>query len=160
MNTALTRATAKGYHIGPGYRRLLRRYQAVRLAENGADFRDVYRFFLDAHGERDAYQQSARVFRGSAQKRRLVISARDSHDLNKRPLTFEWKILRGDASRLPRTNDGGLGARDRPCRSFRRSPERPGHDPQRSRQMELESLNWTFVIDVFLYRKFRGIGWL
>src|SRR5207244_6304921 len=27
-------------------RKLWRRYQAVRLAESGADFRDVYRFFL------------------------------------------------------------------------------------------------------------------
>jgi uncharacterized protein (TIGR02421 family) len=47
-------------------RRLLRRYQAVRLAENGADFGDVYRFFLEyAGGERDAYRQAARIFRGS-----------------------------------------------------------------------------------------------
>jgi uncharacterized protein (TIGR02421 family) len=45
--------------------RLWRRTQAVRMAEAGADFLQVYRFFLrhtdDPH---DSYQQSARVFRG------------------------------------------------------------------------------------------------
>lgn len=47
-------------------RRLRRRYQAVRLADEGADFRDLFRFFLaDFDDPRDAYQQSARVFRGS-----------------------------------------------------------------------------------------------
>jgi uncharacterized protein (TIGR02421 family) len=47
-------------------RRLLRRYQAVRLAEKGADFLDVFHFFLEeVANPRDAYQQAKRVFRGS-----------------------------------------------------------------------------------------------
>jgi uncharacterized protein (TIGR02421 family) len=46
--------------------RLQRRYRAVQMAENGADFRDIYRLFLAADGEpRDAFQQAARIFRGS-----------------------------------------------------------------------------------------------
>jgi uncharacterized protein (TIGR02421 family) len=47
-------------------RRLWDRYRAVRMAEAGADFRDVFRFFLaDAADDRDAYQQTVRIFRGS-----------------------------------------------------------------------------------------------
>jgi uncharacterized protein (TIGR02421 family) len=47
-------------------RRLHRRYQAVRLADDGADFHEVFGFFLaDSDDPRDAYQQTARVFRGS-----------------------------------------------------------------------------------------------
>jgi uncharacterized protein (TIGR02421 family) len=47
-------------------RKLWRRYQAVRLADAGADFRDVYRFFLDHSDDgRDSFHQAARVFRGS-----------------------------------------------------------------------------------------------
>jgi uncharacterized protein (TIGR02421 family) len=47
-------------------RRLWRRYQAVRRADAGADFRDVYRYFLEASDDpRDSYHQAARVFRGS-----------------------------------------------------------------------------------------------
>ena len=47
-------------------RRLWRRYQAVRLADAGADFRDVYRFYLESGDTPcDSYHQAARVFRGS-----------------------------------------------------------------------------------------------
>lgn len=47
-------------------RRLARRYQAVRMADDGADFRDVFRLFLsDSDDRRDACRQAARVFRGS-----------------------------------------------------------------------------------------------
>ncbi len=46
-------------------RRLARRYNAVRAAMAGADFRDVYRSLLDATGDpRSSFQQAARVFRG------------------------------------------------------------------------------------------------
>jgi uncharacterized protein (TIGR02421 family) len=46
--------------------RLGRRYQAVRMAQAGADFIDVYRHFLEAHDDpHDSFQQAARVFRGS-----------------------------------------------------------------------------------------------
>jgi uncharacterized protein (TIGR02421 family) len=47
-------------------RRLAHRIQGVALAESGADFLDVYRFFLDAAYEpRESYQQATRIFRGS-----------------------------------------------------------------------------------------------
>lgn len=51
-------------HLGR-IRRLKLRYDAVRAAAAGADFRDVYRSLMAATGdERASYQQSARVFRG------------------------------------------------------------------------------------------------
>jgi len=47
-------------------RRLMQRVQAVALAEEGASFLDVYRFFLDEGCEpHESYQQAVRVFRGS-----------------------------------------------------------------------------------------------
>jgi len=47
-------------------RRLAHRIQGVALAESGADFLDVYRFFLEAAYEpRESYQQTMRIFRGS-----------------------------------------------------------------------------------------------
>lgn len=47
-------------------RRLAHRIQGVALAESGADFLDVYRFFLDAVYEpRESYQHAMRIFRGS-----------------------------------------------------------------------------------------------
>jgi uncharacterized protein (TIGR02421 family) len=47
-------------------RQLCRRLEAVARTEDGADFRDIYRFFV-GHGEepRDAYQHTVRVLRGS-----------------------------------------------------------------------------------------------
>lgn len=47
-------------------RRVTNRIRAVHLAEQGADFRDVYRFFLDeGYSAADSFQNAARVFRGS-----------------------------------------------------------------------------------------------
>ena len=51
----------------------------------------------------------ARVFRGKDQKRRLVVSAADSFDVNKQTLTFAWVVLRGAADKVritPRNQDG------------------------------------------------------
>ena len=46
-------------------RKLLNRVRAVAMAEAGADFRDVYQFFLTATGlPIESYRQAARVFRG------------------------------------------------------------------------------------------------
>jgi len=42
----------------------------------------------------------ARIVRGGQQVRRLVVSAEDSVDLNGKPLTYQWQVLRGDASRI------------------------------------------------------------
>ena len=51
----------------------------------------------------------ARVWRGKDGRRRLVVSAADSYDLNKKPLTFTWVVLRGDEKQIqitPRKKDG------------------------------------------------------
>ena len=46
--------------------KLLNRTRAVAMAEAGADFRDVHRFFVESTGCRtEAYRRAARVFRGS-----------------------------------------------------------------------------------------------
>jgi YD repeat-containing protein len=53
----------------------------------------------------------ARVWRGKDGRRRLVVRAADSYDLNKRPLKFHWVVLRGDASRIkirPRNEAGSV----------------------------------------------------
>lgn len=47
-------------------RRLTHRIEGVALAESGADFLDVYRFFLDeGYPPRESYKHSMRLFRGS-----------------------------------------------------------------------------------------------
>lgn len=42
----------------------------------------------------------ARVFRTTRYVRRMVVSAEASKDLNKRPLTYHWAVLRGDAEQI------------------------------------------------------------
>ncbi|WP_038159081.1 hypothetical protein [Verrucomicrobium sp. BvORR106] len=42
----------------------------------------------------------ARVFRGSAQERQIVVTARKSPDLMRRPLTYKWVLLQGDPDRV------------------------------------------------------------
>lgn len=47
-------------------RNITNRIKGIEMAENGADFLEVYRFFIDQDYEPDAaYQASVRVFRGS-----------------------------------------------------------------------------------------------
>lgn len=42
----------------------------------------------------------ARVWRGKAGKRRLIVSAANSFDVNKKPLSFTWVALRGDDKQI------------------------------------------------------------
>ncbi len=42
----------------------------------------------------------ARVFRGVAQERQIVVTARKSPDLMRRPLTYKWVLLQGDPERV------------------------------------------------------------
>jgi hypothetical protein len=42
----------------------------------------------------------ARIWRGKDYRRRLIVSAEGSYDLNKRPLTCSWVVLRGDPKRI------------------------------------------------------------
>jgi hypothetical protein len=71
------------------------------------------RDFFDPHGTTEAFFDTpcaiARIWRGSASQRRLVISAEDSIDLNKKPLTFRWAVLQGDPAKTivkPLNKDG------------------------------------------------------
>ncbi len=59
-------------------------------------------FFEDDETEQHADTPCviSRLFRGAKQTRRMVVSAEGSYDLNKRPLTFSWSVLRGDAARI------------------------------------------------------------
>src|SRR5207244_1664014 len=42
----------------------------------------------------------ARIFRGAKKTRRIVVSAEESYDVNKKPLNVTWVVLRGDAERI------------------------------------------------------------
>jgi hypothetical protein len=57
----------------------------------------------------DSFFAVARIFRGKQRVRRIVVSAEGSSDVNKRPLTFHWAVLRGDpaAIRISKRNDAG-----------------------------------------------------
>ncbi|MEM1048193.1 MAG: tetratricopeptide repeat protein [Pseudomonadota bacterium] len=51
----------------------------------------------------------ARIIRSTAQDRRMVVSASNTKDPNDRPLSFTWRVLRGDPDRVrivPRSEDG------------------------------------------------------
>jgi hypothetical protein len=59
-------------------------------------------FFDPAAGEILAETECAiaHIFRAGTATRRLVVSAEDSFDVNKRPLTFHWVVLRGDPAKV------------------------------------------------------------
>ncbi len=42
----------------------------------------------------------ARIWRGAGFRRRIQVSAAGSHDVNDRPLTFHWAVLRGDPAKI------------------------------------------------------------
>src|SRR6516164_2795280 len=42
----------------------------------------------------------SRIFRGKDYRRKMVVSAEGSYDINKRPLKYHWVILRGDPKRI------------------------------------------------------------
>ena len=55
----------------------------------------------------------ARVFRGGAFRREMVVSARRSTDIGGRPLEFRWVLLQGDARRVTITpSNDGVGSQD------------------------------------------------
>jgi hypothetical protein len=59
----------------------------------------------------DTQSSIARIGRSTQFRRQMVVSARDSIDLEKRPLKFKWVILRGDESRIsikPTDEDGSV----------------------------------------------------
>ena len=53
----------------------------------------------------------ARVWRAAAGVRRMTVSAEASFDVNKRPLTYKWVVLRGDAEKIkiePKNKEGSV----------------------------------------------------
>lgn len=76
---------------------------AARLTVKEEDLPVPGRDYFDIHTtERlaDTPAVIARIWRGVQGKRRMVLSAEDSADVNKRPLTYRWSILRGDESKI------------------------------------------------------------
>jgi hypothetical protein len=48
----------------------------------------------------DTPQAVARIWRGTAGRRSMILSAEDSRDANGRPLTFTWALLQGDPEKV------------------------------------------------------------
>jgi uncharacterized protein (TIGR02421 family) len=122
---------AGAMHAGRA-KRLLDRVHAIHMAEHGADFLDIFRFFLDqGQTPRDGYRQAVRVFRGSLPRgigpftkdlsyirgfldiagliRRELVAAR----FNRIPLLFAGKTSAGDLDDLSSLADRGLLTRPR-----------------------------------------------
>lgn len=110
-------------------RRIAHRVEAVAQAEAGADFREVYRFFLEhGCGQRESYQQTMRVFRGGLPAGgspftkdicylkglmlvwRHIRTALRRGDTCKAALLFCGKATVGDAATLAELVDEGLVA--------------------------------------------------
>jgi uncharacterized protein (TIGR02421 family) len=108
-------------------RRLAQRVEAVALAEAGADFLDVYRYYGEQGNEpRAAYQHTARVFRGSlpekcgpftkdlayckglAQVTDFIRAAAGSGQTGHIPLLFCGKTSLADIPDLAQLADAGL----------------------------------------------------
>jgi hypothetical protein len=76
----------------------------------------------------------ARVARARQYLRRMVVSAESSKDLNDRPLTYHWAVLRGDADRIQinkANNDGSVVELLVPYHE--RRPINPGSEIQSNR---------------------------
>jgi hypothetical protein len=71
--------------------------------------------FFEPHGYTEQHSDTAsviaRIWRGREHQRRLVVSAENSLDVNKKPLAFTWVVLRGDEKRIritPRNKAGSV----------------------------------------------------
>ena len=102
----------------------------IRLRVVEEDRPVVGRDYFDV-GERerlfDTPSAIARVFRTTRYHRRMVVSAQASTDLNGRPLTWHWAVLRGDAEAIkitPRNASGSVVELQIPY--HRRRPVLPG----------------------------------
>jgi uncharacterized protein (TIGR02421 family) len=124
----LTEVLAFASHPGR-VRRLTHRVEGVALAEAGANFLDVYRFFLqEGYGKHESYQQSVRIFRGSlpagcgpftkdlcysrgfVQVYTFIRSAVTRGMLRRVPLLFCGKTSLGDIKTLAQLVEEGLVA--------------------------------------------------
>ncbi|HMF15828.1 MAG TPA: hypothetical protein VKE98_01420, partial [Gemmataceae bacterium] len=59
----------------------------------------------------DAPASISRIFRGKDYRRKMVVSAEGSYDINKRPLKYHWVILRGDPKRITIKPLGDTGSK-------------------------------------------------
>lgn len=76
------------------------------------DLGEVGRDYFDS-GPREKFFDTpcaiARIVKSSQFEKRMILSAEKSRDLNGKPLTYHWKVLRGDADRItikPLNKDG------------------------------------------------------
>ena len=76
-------------------------------AENGRDFFEP-RGTTEKLGDTPAV--IARLWRGKDGRRRMIVSAAESYDLNKKPLTFTWVVLRGDEKQIKITPKNEAGS--------------------------------------------------
>lgn len=56
--------------------------------------------FIKSEKQGDTPCAISRIFRGTAFRREMTVSARRSSDLMRRPLTFKWVLLQGDPQRV------------------------------------------------------------
>ncbi len=64
----------------------------------GRDFFELQ--FIQSEKQGDSPCAISRIFRGTAFKREMTVSAQHSTDLMRRPLTFKWVLLQGDPQRV------------------------------------------------------------
>ena len=86
----------------------------IQLAVLEEDEGVVGRDYFEGGGREKVFNTPAaiaRVVRSTKYVRRMVVSAKRSFDVNKRPLKYHWVVLRGDAKRIkinPREKDGSV----------------------------------------------------
>ena len=76
----------------------------------------------------------ARVWRAAAGTRKMTVSAEASFDVNKRPLTYKWVVLRGDADKIkiePKNKEGSVALLTVPY--LERRPIYPGAELESNR---------------------------
>lgn len=70
---------------------------------------DFFEYLVNSEKIYDTPVSIARAFRGREYTKRIVVSAAESFDANNRPLSFHWKVLRGDPAHVkinPLNQDG------------------------------------------------------
>lgn len=79
----------------------------------------------------------ARIARGAARDRRMVVSAADTRDPNGRDLTFKWVLLRGDPDKVRITPLDEAGTRAEIVVSWHDEVKVPGKPKLKSRRVDI-----------------------